>query len=298
MIRQSLLMTSDMASCVGAVPRRPGEGARAGHAPPPADGGPIPPTSETLLCVVYEDEDLLVLNKPAGLVCHPAKRGLLSSISGRVRLHLGMDQPVHLINRLDRETSGLIVVAKNVPAARRLRRLWAEREVEKVYWALVHGHVEAESGTLEDPLGPDEASPIAVKDCVRPDGVPAQTRYSVERRFARPEGCFTWLKVRPHTGRKHQIRIHLAHLGHPIVGDKVYGHDPQAYLDLVQGAFSLARWPGLLLPFQALHAHSLAFDWNQQTFRATAEPEAWFTNFRDQHPLTPCAESSNCTAAA
>src|SRR5215469_15729448 len=125
---------------------------------------PIP--LEKLFAVVHEDDELLVINKPAGLVCHPTKTDEYSSLISRVRLYLGKEKRAHLVNRLDRETSGVTLVAKCDEAARELRRLWESRQVEKEYLAIVHGWVHGESGLIDAPLGKDEASSVAVKDRV------------------------------------------------------------------------------------------------------------------------------------
>ena len=232
-----------------------------------------------LLRIVYEDDALLVLNKPADLVCHPTKTDEWSSLVARVRLYLGNATSVRLIHRLDRETSGLVLAAKTVEAAGELGKIWESRAVQKTYLAIVHGAVAGEGGIVEAPLGKDEASPVAIKDCVRSDGAAARTEYAVVRRFERQGGSFTLLRAVPLTGRKHQIRIHLAHLGHPIVGDKLYGGDERLYLALVEGRLTAEDRRRLLLPCQALHAERLRFVWRGTAWDFGAQPEAWFTGF-------------------
>jgi 23S rRNA pseudouridine1911/1915/1917 synthase len=280
-----------------------------------------------LFHVIYEDADLLVVHKPADLVCHPTKGDEFSSLISRARIYFnqqpaaGNQQP-HLVHRLDRETSGLVLIAKNSAVARELGKIWETRAVQKEYRAIVHGQVAAEQGIIDAPLGKDEASVVAIKDCVRPGGAPAQTEFFTEKRFfkslvregravgeenageseAAPSSSsardtsqlktensklkilpqpFSLLKLRPLTGRKHQIRIHLQHLGHPIVGDKLYGGDPDLYLALVERRLTGEQRARLILPHHALHAARLQFVWRGKDYDFTAPPEPWFLRFVD-----------------
>jgi len=228
--------------------------------------------------IIHEDSDLLVVNKPAGLVCHPTKTDERSSLIGRVRIHLGNAEG-RLVNRLDRETSGLVLVAKSGGVAGELGKLIESSAIRKTYAAIVHGSVELDDFRIEAPLGKDESSPVAIKDAVRPDGAAACTLARVVRRMTRVDACFSLLSVQPLTGRKHQIRIHLAHAGHPIVGDKIYGGDETLYLRLVEGRLREEDRQQLILANHALHAERLQFLWRNREWSFAAAPDAEFRAF-------------------
>jgi 23S rRNA pseudouridine1911/1915/1917 synthase len=243
--------------------------------------------AEDLFAVVHEDANLLVINKPAGLVCHPTKGDEFSSLVSRVRLYFcqpkGEASGWHLVNRLDRETSG-IVVAKHDQAAREIRRVWESRAVEKIYFAVVHGWPDLESGAIDASLGKDEQSEVAIKDRVRADGLAALTRYEVKARFEHAvAGKLALLKVQPETGRKHQIRIHLSHIGHPILGDKLYGRDEDCYLAFVGSRLTDEQRKLLHVQNHALHAASIRFDWSGREWRFEAEPESEFQKLLPAH---------------
>jgi len=201
----------------------------------------------------------------------------MSSLIGQVRLHLGNTEG-RLVNRLDRETSGVVLIAKGAAVARELGNLLARSEaVEKKYWGIVHGHLQDPQVVIDAPLGRDERSQVAIKDCVREDGAVARTVVDVLERLNRDGEPFTWVDVTPATGRKHQIRIHLAHIGHPIVGDKIYGRDELIYLRFVKNTLTDADRRALIVGHHALHARSLAFEWRERRwiFEAPARSSLW-----------------------
>jgi 23S rRNA pseudouridine1911/1915/1917 synthase len=204
-----------------------------------AQRAPLKATAEEIpLDIVYEDDDLAVINKPAGMMVHAGagatddarNRGTLvnallhhlQSLSG-----VGGELRPGIVHRLDKETSGLIVVAKNDEVHRKLSAQFAAREVKKKYVALVHGWVKKDSGTLAQSISRDRVRRTRMTTKLE-GGRTAVTHYRVVRRLDTKFGKFTLLDVKIDTGRTHQIRVHVAAMGHPVVGDTMYGAPRQA----------------------------------------------------------------------
>ncbi len=209
--------------------------------------------------IVFENEDLLVLDKPGWLVCHPSKNGPLSSLAGAAREYLKTDS-LHLVSRLDRETSGLVAIAKNKRAASIAQKAVEKRLVSKTYLALLTGKLLG-TVTVSQPLCGDENSLVAVKDCCCMRKTSAKDALTVFKslRAELDESAYTLVRVRTPTGRKHQIRAHAQWIGHHIVGDKLYGGDETLYLDFINNGMSERLLKILKIPRQALHAWRLDF---------------------------------------
>jgi 23S rRNA pseudouridine1911/1915/1917 synthase len=171
--------------------------------------------------IVYEDEHLLVVDKPAGLVVHPARghrEGTLAQLLAPLAAGGPDPERAGIVHRLDRDTSGLMIVARSQESHRRLQRALAERRIAREYVALVHGRPPARTGTIEAPIGRDPRD----RKRMSVDGAhprEARTHFELERAL----GSYTLLRLRLDTGRTHQIRVHLQAIGHPVVGDPEYG---------------------------------------------------------------------------
>jgi len=201
--------------------------------------------------IIFEDARLLVVNKPGDIVCHPSKAGPWSSLVGAAREYTQLPT-MHLVFRLDRETSGVVVLAKDARMASRLQTAMQERRIAKTYLALLTGEVPAPV-TVDQPLGDDTAGPVFVKSTVVAGGKPAVTHFdpiSGNRQF-------TLTRVVTETGRKHQIRAHAQWLGHSVVGDKIYGPDARLFLEFIEQGWTPALSERLLLPRQALHCSKI-----------------------------------------
>lgn len=202
--------------------------------------------------IVYEDNAIIVVNKPAGLVVHPALGSPSGTLANAVGFYLGLEQsPITrpgIVHRLDKGTSGLIVVAKNETVREKLSKQFHDRDVFKSYIALVHGVVKEPKGKIEEPIARDPRD--RKKMGVVQGGRNALSIYKVKRSFER----FTLLNVEIKTGRTHQIRVHLAHIKHPVVGDETYNGGRDKTIVDVKVRAAIAKLNRVFL-----HAEQLGF---------------------------------------
>ncbi|RWZ55132.1 RluA family pseudouridine synthase [Halobacillus fulvus] len=195
------------------------------HFPPEERGKRLAPENGPL-SIVYEDEDVLVLDKPSGIAVVPSIDLSEPSIANRLLYYYedqGIASTIHIVTRLDRDTSGLMVVAKHALSHSLLTK--DQKLVERFYEAIVEGQVEKNEEMIEEPIARLEGS--IIRRTVAPEGKPSQTIYKVKKRSS----AYTHLELKLLTGRTHQIRVHMAHLHHPLAGDTLYGGTPIPFLE-------------------------------------------------------------------
>lgn len=225
--------------------------------------------------VAAESEDWIVVSKGAPLIVHPSngkkEPNLLEGVGELLRYELVNGAALSLVNRLDRETSGLTLIAKNRSAARQLGRAMQRRLMHKEYLAVVRGRPSWRETVCTAPIlrqGEVTESRIWVKQAVHPGGKECITAFRMEQALETSHGPLALIRCIPETGRMHQIRVHLAHLGHPIAGDKIYGPSEDCYLEYIQHGWNRDLADRLILPRHALHACRLEFPFDEQTFTA------------------------------
>ena len=254
---QRIIQAGHVRSVTGEEMRRPAHRVQAGETLVLLRPAPAEPPVVLDYAVIHEDEELLVLDKPAGLPVHPSARYHRHTLTAFMRERLGADHPWVMAHRLDRETSGALLFGRRGAGSATLKRAFQERRVRKVYLAIVHGELRSDED-IDVPLGPAEGSRVRIKMGPVPSsrgGAPARTA-------VRPMavGTFrgepvTLVEARPLTGRQHQIRVHLAHLGHGVLGDKLYGLDERHFIDVVDHGAPVAALERMLgLQRHALHA--------------------------------------------
>lgn len=222
--------------------------------PPPVSPKIIEPEAIPLN-IIYEDEELIVINKDPGMVVHPAPGHCSGTLVNALLYHcqelsgINGDFRPGIVHRLDKDTSGLLVAAKNDRVHQHLARQLKERKMKRGYWALVHGRIKEDEGIINVPLGrhPVVRKKMAVREY---GGRPARTRYMVQERF----GKYTLVEAFLDTGRTHQIRVHLAYIKHPVVGDPQYGFSKGNNLGL-QGQFLHARVLKFQHPLNGQYMH-------------------------------------------
>ena len=212
--------------------------------------------SEFIESILFENDRVLAVDKPGWLVCHPSKKGPGSSLVGAAKRYLNLEK-LHLVSRLDRETSGIVVFAKDRGAARTIQMGVEARKVTKSYFAVLHGEL-AESQVIENRIVPDKTSEVRVKMRALPTerDPKIRTHFHPLRTFNGQTLC----KVVTDGGRKHQIRVHAQHMGHPLVGEKLYGSDETLYLEFCREGWTERLTHALSFHRQALHCG----DWSME----------------------------------
>ncbi len=210
---------------------------------------PMPP-------ILYEDDHILAIDKPAGMLVHPVGQRWAYALIGIVR-RARPDADIDLSHRLDRETSGVVILSKNPSANRHMKQMFMDRRVGKTYHALVRGLPTWDTVTCEARLGRLAGSAVELRRgaVAAGEGDSARTRFKVLARV----GAYALVGCKPVTGRTHQLRAHLEHLGFPILGDKLYGQPDDIFLEILASGASERVRQAIGFPRQALHARAIAF---------------------------------------
>lgn len=216
------------------------------------------PNAPTNIGQIFLDDWLLVLDKPAGLPMHPSARYLRNTLVALLKKTYGPHFKADPAHRLDRETSGLVICGRSVAVSRTLMRAFCNGEVHKQYLAIVEGWPSADQFVVDAPIAEGTAT---IRIAVRIDsrqGKPARTQFEVASRFSRAGERFSLIRAFPQTGRQHQIRIHLREAGFPIVGDKIYGPNPEYFDRFSRNCLEPQAWLRLRLSRHALHAAKIS----------------------------------------
>lgn len=246
--------------------KRPGFKLRHGAAvrvwiPPELRLPEVTASSEGLV-ILHEEDDFLVIDKPPLVPVHPSGRHLTGTVIQSVHAHyaevMGDDTdkiPVRLAHRIDRETSGVLLLGKSALAHRALREEFEAHRIDKTYLAIVEGVPDEDEGSIRLPIGPSRTSEVRLKMSAGGDGLESRTDW----RLVHAYGAVSLIECQLFTGRQHQIRVHLAAIGHPLVGDKLYGEDETIFVRAAAGELTPADEARLRLPRHALHHHKLGF---------------------------------------
>ena len=255
----------------------------------PPDVPPLVNPEDLRRWVLRDDEQLLVIDKPGWLVVHPSKNGPWSSLAGAVREEFKPDA-IRFIFRLDRETSGVIVLAKTETVGGRLGKAVLQRKIGKLYVTLLEGELTG-SVTVNQPLGPDPTANVTVKSRVVPAGsIGAQEATTLFHPLA-VRGGFTLAGVELLTGRKHQIRAHAEWLQHRVVGDKLYGPDPSLYLEFATKGWTARHSALLPLTRQALHCVAIDLRATGMDYLLRAPWPIDLARFAERRMQLPAAEA-------
>lgn len=254
-------------------------------------------TAKLNFSVIDESDDWIVVDKAAPLIVHPANNKpeptLLGGVQALCSYEIANGGVLGIINRLDRETSGLVLIAKHTGAARELGMIFERREAQKEYLAIVHGWPGPRNWVCNEPLGRQsdfEPSNIWVRQMIHPRGKPSSTSFQVLEHFEKESGKYSLVRCRPHTGRMHQIRVHLAQGGHPIAGDKIYTSKGDEYLEWMAQGWTKSLSEKLPLTRLALHSLSLKVPWKEEDVLWETDFPSDFSEFMDSRSSESAAD--------